>query len=388
MKAGHRSRQRPAGYRRPDDRLIVHLPVAPHVTAKTRFSSMIPHRLSFVSPEEALSLLVDAVGDRPEETVMAAITGPGDPLAVPDTLLKTVELVRRRYPRLRIGLKTLGCGGQRFAADLARAGVDYVEMEVNGVKVEVLEKIYAWIRPGLKTMTLEEAARLLIREQKHGLPALKYQNIEVVVVTTLYPGCNVYHAQQIAAAMQELGADALALIPYRSAPDGEVILEHCEVEHLVHVGGLVSSSLPVVTPLLAGVDDHGGNGHLGAEHLPRPGGARPFVAVASASGLDVDLHLGRAERLLIYGCRADGLVCLRETRSAPQPGGGNRRWQELSTSLADCCALLVAQVGETPRRVLQENGIRVMVTDGQIEPLVERIFGGGKAGRGRGKSTA
>ncbi|MBE0582720.1 MAG: dinitrogenase iron-molybdenum cofactor biosynthesis protein [Desulfofustis sp.] len=384
MKLSPRSLRGSTRFQRSGDGLIVHLPVAPHITAKTRFSSMIPHRLSFLSPEEALSLLVDAVGDRPEETVMAAISGPGDPLAVPDTLLKTVELVRGRYPQLRVGLKTLGCGAQRFAADLARAGVDYVEMMVTGVKVEILEKIYAWIRPGLKTMTLEEAAQLLIREQKNGIPALKYQNIEVVVITTLYPGCNVDHVHQIAATIKELGADALALMPYRPEPDGEVVLEAVDVEHLLHVGRLVSTSLPVVAPLLADVAEQGGNGQQGAEHLPQPSGSRPYVAVASTSGLDVDLHLGRAERLLIYGCREDGLVCLRETRPAPQPGGGYRRWQELSTALADCCVLLSAQVGETPRRVLQENGLRVMVTDGQIEPLVERIFGGGKDGRGKG----
>ncbi len=373
---------------RPDDTLIVQLPVAPQVTAKTRFSSMSPHRLSFLAPEEALAVLVDAVGTRPHETVLAAITGPGDPLAVPDTLLRTIGLVRERYPRLRIGLKTLGCGARRFAADLARAGVDYVEMVVNGVKAEVLEKIYAWIRPGLKTMALADAAQLLIDEQKHGIPALKYQGIGVVVVTTLYPGCNVDHVKQIAAAMQELGADALALVPYRAELDGEVILDPGDDDQVARAGRLVPPSLPLVSPLLADVGGSGGAGEQGAAHLPRPSPLRPLVAVASSGGLEVDLHLGRAQRLLIYGCREDGLVCLRETRWAPQPGSGRQRWQELSDLLSDCCALLTLQAGETPRRVLQENGVRVILTDGQIEPLVELIFGGGKSGRGRGGSTA
>ncbi len=360
---------------RPDGTLIVQLPVAPQVTAKTRFSSMIPHRLSFLAPEEAAALLVDVVGERPQESVLAAITGPGDPLAVPDTLLRTIDLVRSRYPRLRIGMKTLGCGARRFAAELARAGVDYVEMVVNGVTVEVLAKIYAWIRPGLKTMALEEAAQILIREQKHGIPALKYQNIEVVVVTTLYPGCNVDHLKQIAAAVQELGADALAPVPHRPEPDGEVRLEEGDAKQLAGISRMVQSSLPVVSPLFADVDVHGGNGRQGVQAGPRPSPQRPFVAVASTGGLEVDLHLGGAQRLLIYGCREDGLVCLRETRAAPQPGTGHHRWQALADMLSDCCAVLAVQAGETPRRVLPENGVRVLLTDGQIEPLVELIFG-------------
>ncbi|SHI03446.1 nitrogen fixation protein NifB [Desulfofustis glycolicus DSM 9705] len=329
-------------------------------------------------------MLVDAIGKRPEETVRVAITGPGDPLAVPDTLLQTINLVRDRYPRLRISLKTLGCGARRFAADLARAGVDYVEMVVNGVTGEILEKIYAWIRPGLKTMTLQEAAYVLITEQKHGIPALKYQGIGVVVVTTLYPGCNVHHVNRIAAAVQELGADALALVPYRAEPDGEVVLEPGEVDPLEHARWSVPPAMPIVSPLLADDDGYAGNYRQGAARLPRPSLLRPLVAVASSGGLDVDLHLGRAERLLIYGCREDGLVCLRETRPAPQPGSGRQRWQDLSDLLSDCCALLTVQAGETPRRVLQENGVRVMLTDGQIEPLVEQIFGGDKGGRSAG----
>lgn len=329
-------------------------------------------------------MLADTIGDRPEGTVRVAITGPGDPLAVPDTLLRTINLVRDRYPRLRIGLKTLGCGSRRFAEDLARAGVDYVEMVVNGVAGEILEKIYAWIRPGLKTMTLQEAAHVVITEQKHGIPALKYQGIGVVVVTTLYPGCNVHHVNRIAVAVQELGADALALVPYRAEPGGEVVPESADDDPLARARRLVSASIPLVSPLFSGDDGYAGNCRQVVAQLPRPSPHRPLVAVASSGGLDVDLHLGMVQQLLIYGCRKDGLVCLRETRPAPQPGLGRQRWQELSDVLSDCCALLTLQAGETPRRVLQENGLRVVLTDGQIEPLVEQIFGGGKGGRNAG----
>ena len=85
---------------------------------------------------------------------MVAITGPGDPLATPDITLQAIELVRARYPEVKIGLKTLGIGSAALAGKLARAGLNYVEMQVDGTKAAVLEKIYAWIRPGMKTLKI------------------------------------------------------------------------------------------------------------------------------------------------------------------------------------------------------------------------------------------
>jgi len=94
--------------------------------------------------------------------------------------------------------------------------------------------------------------------------------------------------------------------------------------------------------------------------------------------MDIDLHLGQASRLLIYGPRADGLVCLLETRPAPSPGTGGSRWQELALILSDCFALLTAAAGDVPRETLNRKGINVLITDGEIEGTVDVLYGGGK----------
>ena len=92
--------------------------------------------------------------------------------------------------------------------------------------------------------------------------------------------------------------------------------------------------------------------------LPKPSAERPRVAVASGTGMDVDLHLGQAKTLLIYGPREDGLACLLETRQAPEPGSGESRWDQLADTLHDCFALLAASAGQRPREVLGNRGIR------------------------------
>jgi len=115
--------------------------------------------------------------------------------------------------------------------------------------------------------------------------------------------------------------------------------------------------------------------------LPKPTEARPNVAVVSSTGMDVDLHLGHAHKILIYGPREDGLNCLLATREAPEPGMGSARWEELSNLLSDCFVLLTASAGQTPREILSRNGLSVLITDGEIEGTVDVLYGGGKKGK-------
>jgi nitrogen fixation protein NifB len=97
--------------------------------------------------------------------------------------------------------------------------------------------------------------------------------------------------------------------------------------------------------------------------------------VASSNGREVDLHLGEAAWLLIVGPWPDGTYGVLSKREAPEPGGN--RWQRLAKDLADCFALLVADAGDNPRRILAENGIPVLTGEGGLAGLAETIFTAG-----------
>jgi nitrogen fixation protein NifB len=329
-----------------------------------------------------MAMLDRIMAARGDDIGMVAITGPGDPLATPDITLDTIDLVRRRYPLLKIGLRTMGIGSARLAADLARSGLVYVEMQVDGVRADILEKVYAWIRPAAKTLKIGEAVTLLLQEQRHGVPALKFHDITVAILTTLYPGHNTDHVARIAAEMMELGADCISLLPYAAETGAEVDLEVPSTEVIAGAAAKAAVHLRVVEPVLAlpakaSMAGIAANGPTGA----KPSRQRPCIAVASKSGIEVDLHLGQAATFLIYGPREDGLVSLLEARVAPQPGEGSKRWQSVAATLSDCCLLLVADAGETPRRVLAEAGLTVLITEDNIEGLVDSLYGGGKKGR-------
>lgn len=360
---------------------VIHLPVTPQVVARTRFSPPTPVRSQCLLVPEALDLLDKVMQERGESITMAAITGPGDPLASADITLETVRMVHSRYPKLKIGLKTLGLGSEKLAGDLARAGVTYVEMQVDGVKADILEKIYAWIRPGLKTLKVGEAVDLLIREQRNGVSALRFHNINVTILTTLYPGLNIDHVPKISAAMMVLGASGMCLVPYAPAPGAEVDLECPNPTAVQAISDKAKTFLPIVEPLLLDQPGEAVDGiALQTPPLPRPTGQRPNVAVVSSNGIEIDLHLGQAIKLLIYGPREDGLPCLLEAREAPEPGTGDR-WNKLAAVLHDCFVILTASAGETPRRVLGEAGIKVLVTEDTIEGTVDVLYGGGKKGK-------
>jgi len=353
---------------------IVYLPVAPQITAKTRFSSSIPSRLDFIMPEEALVVLDRAMDNHGDTITMAAIAGPGDPLAVPDTTIKMVEMVKKRYEHLEIGLKTLGIGSERFSADLAKAGVTYVEMEVNGVKASVLEKLYAWIRPGQKTLKIGDAVELLLREQKNGVPALRYDGIRVCISTTLFPGYNVEHLRSIGTVMMELGADGMALIAYEPESGAEVVLGKLDPEEFSNACRVAGEYLPLVEPLLSYGPKKTDQADMKAATRPGPTKERPNIAVASADGMEINLHLGQADKIMIYGPRQDGLACLVDLRKAPAAGSGADRWQRLADVLHDCFAILVSQAGDAPRRVLGECGVRVVLVDGSIDSIVDQFY--------------
>jgi len=361
---------------------VVHLPIAPQLSARTRFSPPPPGVEKSLSIGEAMEVLNRCMKDGASMISMAAITGPGDPLATPEKTFAMIAAIRDGYPDLPIGLLTLGIGSSRLAGYLADAGVAHVEMQVEGTRMAVLLRLYAWIRPGAKTLKLADAAALLLQEQRDGVSALKFRNIGVSILTTLYPGYNVEQVPIISREMAELGADGIALVPYFPHPGAEVNLESPAQDIVDTAIAQAGISLPVIDPiLLSMVDDSAksfNSWEWRNECMAKPTQQRPNVAVASSNGIDVDLHLGHAIRFLIYGPRDDGLACLLETRDAPEPGTKRKRWEQVADILKDCCVLLCAGAGEKPRTFLVERGLSVFIAEESVEGLVDVLYGGGK----------
>ena len=185
--------------------------------------------------------------------------------------------------------------------------------------------------------------------------------------------------------MATLGAAGMTVVPFTATGDDETLLEQPDAAMLAAITDQVANHINIIAdPERLGPNT--GPACRAADctttkninTLPRPGSKRPNVAVVSSDGMDVDLHLGHAIRVLIYGPREDGLACLLETRPAPEPGSGGSRWEELAETLSDCFILLTASAGKSPREILGNRGIQVYITEENIEGTVDVLYGGGK----------
>ncbi|WP_419785456.1 radical SAM protein [Pseudodesulfovibrio sp.] len=360
----------------------LHLPVAPRANVRIKFEPTKKAPPAMV-PEEALSWLENTLATEGANVGIVGITGPGDPMATPDITIRTLELVRERYPEISLCLTTAGIGVDRYAETFAKLKISHVTLLVEAVDPEVVQRLYAWVRPSTKTMPLAAASHILVEEQTKAVKALKAAGVSVKVNTTVYPGYNDDHVETIAMTMAELGADIMAVVPFWPDKDNDEFPTTPDMDLLASVRDKVAGHINLMPSweecgeANVGLEQRGSEGDA-VPTLPRPTEARPNVAVVSETGMEVDLHLGQASKVLVYGPREDGLPCLLEVRNAPEAGTGVTRWEELGKLLSDCFVLLAASAGPSPRELLARSGLTVFITDGEIAPTVDVLYGGGK----------
>lgn len=419
----------------------IHLPVAARANTRRRFGEPeTPGRA--LGAQDVLQWLDRVLADAASGVALSsvAISGPGEPLADPAPVLATLRAVHQKHPHLALSLITNGLCAQdadisALAAELAACGLSKVTVLVDAVDPGLVAQIYAWIRPGRRTVPLPEASTLLVDAQAQAIRAFREAGLFVIARMTVYPGINELHAEDVASVVATLGADMLDLVPCRptALPAASAPATGCTPKECASCGtaSTCSSKVPATAaeaeapealplpalsagrlelmrqqaarflPLTPGanpcdgdilwMENAGQSALLSPDNpgLPKPSGTRVNVAVASAGGMEVDLHLGQALKFLIFGPReGDGLpslLCLRDAPEAAQPGGGDTRWQSLAESLADCFAVIAASAGARPREVLAQAGITVLTAETDVQGAVDLLFGGGPRGKGNGK---
>ncbi len=319
-----------------------------------------------ILPTEAMAWL-DSLRAGGKEIPSIELYGPGDTLASWPATQASLELLQTKAGKSRISLTTLGLNGAPRAVELTELGIDKVTVLVDTVDQKTATRIYQWIRPDKKNIPLARAAKILVEEQAKTIQSFAGAGLQVTVRTTVRQGINDDEVPAIAEKMAAAGATSMQIA------GEEINLDTLADLASAHLKATVFQPEPELPP--PGTPQSGCT-----PVLPKPSQERPYVAVASSSGMDVDLHLGQAGKLLIYGPRADGLTCLLESRETPAAGSPDR-WRSLAATLPDCFALLASHAGVAPRQFLAEEGIRVILSEDQIEGMVDVLYGGGKKGK-------
>ncbi len=373
----------------------IHLPIAPACNIKCNYcnrkydcvNESRPGVTSAVlTPAQALSYLERVMEREPSITVVG-IAGPGDPMANAEETLETLRLVRSRFPKMLFCLASNGLGLPAHVDDLAGLGVTHVTVTINAVDPAIAGKIYSWVRDGKVIYRGAKAAELLLSRQLEAVKALKAKGIQVKVNTIVIPGINDEHVIDVARTVADLGVDILncmpvypnADTPFENVPEpthdqmaairsaaGELLpqMHHCTRCRADAVGLLDDDRTADFQETMA---------ECAAEQPFLP--ERPYAAVATLEGMLVNQHLGEAYRLQIWEPNGEGFRMVEE-RSAPEPGGGVRRWMDLAEVLKDCRAVLVSGIGDNPRAVLTRAGVVPIEMSGFIEEGLEAVYGG------------
>ena len=368
----------------------VHLPVAPKCNIQCNYcdrqydccNESRPGVTSIVlSPKQALEYYKQ-IRQRVPDLAVVGIAGPGDPFANAPETMETLTLIRQEDPDVLLCVATNGLMVGPHLDGLAELKVSHVTVTINAVDPFIGQRVYAWMRDGTRVVRGLEAARLLLGRQLEALRGLKERGITVKVNTVLIPGVNEDHVPEIARITAGLGADVLNCIPlYPVAgtpfgeleqPSGSVVakarhealnylpqMSHCSRCRADAVGKLGEAMTQEVLDCLQ------------AARSPQAE-SRPYVAVASAEGMLVNLHLGEADELLIFDAHGQ----LVATRPAPPAGRGAQRWQEMAARLNDCRAVLASGAGETPSRLLTDLGVTVRLTEGLVADAVAEVYQG------------
>ena len=103
------------------------------------------------------------------------------------------------------------------------------------------------------------------------------------------------------------------------------------------------------------------------------------VAIGAHSGVRVSEHFGHATRFEIWEVRPEGSRLVETRMNRPACGTGHARADQLMDAsvalVADCRAVVVAQIGECALNRLDKLGILAFETDDPVDATVRQLAG-------------
>lgn len=388
----------------------VHLPVAPKCNIKCNFcdrkydcvnESRPGVTSTILDPNQALRY-IDKVLEKEPRITVAGIAGPGDPFANPEATMATLRNIHEKYPEMLLCVSSNGMGIGPYIEELASLAVSHVTITVCAVDPDIGAKVYGWVSDDNIIYRGRQGAELILERQLEAIRRLKENGIVVKINCIVIPGVNDHHVEQVAATMKDLGADlfnCMALFPNVNTPFGNLVqpdkatmkeiqakaekylpqMRHCTRCRADAVGLLGDDKTDEFRSCLSDC----------ASTPSTPEQQRPYVAVASQEGILVNQHLGEAKSFQIWTQSATGYTKVAD-RKAPPAGGGIKRWHKLARLLADCRAVLISGIGDTPLDILMKSGVEPVEAAGFIEDALATVYEGGNTDslKGRRKSCA
>ncbi len=373
----------------------IHLPVAPSCNVQCNYcvrkydcvnESRPGVTSTILTPEEALERYKAVKKKMPNLTVVG-IAGPGDSLAgnYADTK-KTLELIREYDKDVTFCLSTNGLMLPFYAEELVRLGVTHITVTMSAVDPKISGKIYKYIDYMGNRFEGDAAGAIMVSNQLSGLRILLAHGIICKVNIVTLRGINESHITKVVQTCKDMGCyitNIMQLIPVAgSAFENLPMVSNIEILNLRNECDKIMKQMFHCKQCRAdavGTLDNDMSVDLNNFFAPKvtsPMEKNCTFAVASKSGMNVDLHFGHADEFYIFEY-ANGEVRLKEKRNVEKYCDGKElcydkedKIAKIIAALSDCDGVIAMRIGESPKVRLKDKGIKIFATFDKIENAV------------------
>jgi len=199
----------------------IHLPVAPVCNVKCAFcshsvgSSCHTSKPGFsgqiMTPENAVVRTREEIEKNPLLRIVA-ISGPGEPLANPETF-KTLETIRREFKDIAICMSTNGTLLEDKVNWLKKTQVDTISVSMSTASSSTASKIYEWAKFGDDVLQNEDMGSRIVDSQLRGISKASNAGIHVKVNSILIPEINMQDILLLAREIRRAGAALQNIVP-------------------------------------------------------------------------------------------------------------------------------------------------------------------------------
>lgn len=375
----------------------IHLPVAPTCNVQCNYcvrkfdcpnESRPGVTSTILTPIEALERYKAVKAKMPNLTVVG-IAGPGDSLAgnYPE-VKKTLELIREYDPDVTFCLSTNGLMLPYYAEELVALGVSHVTVTMSAVDPIISGKIYKHIDYLGTRYEGNAAGAIMVSNQLSGLKILLAHGIICKVNIVTLKGINEEHIPKVVQTCKDIGCyitNIMQLIPVKgSAFEHLPMVSNMEIQKLRNDCDKILRQMFHCKQCRAdaiGTLDNDQSVDLAGflkEEKEETSEKDLKFAIASKSGLHVDLHFGHAEEFYIYQYH-QGEVRFLEKRNVEKYCNGiescgetDDKISKIITSLQDCDGVIAMRIGEAPKVRLKEKGIQSLAVFDKIESAVKQ----------------
>ncbi|MFX1560402.1 MAG: radical SAM protein, partial [Promethearchaeota archaeon] len=199
----------------------IHLPVARYCNVKCMFCShSIGSSCHSSKPGECKKIMTPAAAvartrievERNPNLRIVAISGPGEPLANPETF-ETLEMVRTNFKDIAICLSTNGTLLEENVRKLKELNVETISVSMSTSSIHSASKIYEWGKFQDMIIHGEEMASRIVQSQLQGIIKASGAGIHVKVNSILIPGINMNDIVPLARILATAGAVLQNIVP-------------------------------------------------------------------------------------------------------------------------------------------------------------------------------